>query len=126
MSMPRWTLLLGCFFVLLGIGFYVGTDRQSVTALIPTFLGVPLVATALWARREKARAAAMHVAAVIALLGLAGTASGLVKAVRLVAGQVVERPEAAIAQALVALASLGYLVLSIRSFVLARRARTAP
>ncbi len=122
MSMPRWTLLLGSFLTLLGVGFYFGTGRESVTALIPTFLGIPLVACGLWARRDGSRAAAMHVAAVLALLGFGGTVSGVVKAARLVGGQAVERPEAVVGQALVALACLAYLVLAIRSFTQARTA----
>lgn len=125
MSMPRWTLVLGSFLALLGVGLYFGTGRASVTALIPTFLGIPLIACALWARRDSMRAAAMHVAAVLALIGFGGTVSGVIKTARLVGGQAVERPEAAVGQALVAFACLTYLIVAIRSFARARRVRLA-
>ncbi len=122
MSMPRWTQLLALFLIALGIAAYFGTGRQSVTALIPTFLGLPMLALGLWGRKESARKMAMHIAAVLALVGLGGTASGLVKVARLAGGEALERPQAAIAQALVAVACLVYLVLAIRSFIQARRA----
>ena len=123
MSMTRWTLLLAAFLTLLGIGFYLGTGRQSVTALIPTFLGLPLLGCALWSRRESSQAVALSVASVLALVGLAGTVPGVVKAARMLAGESIARPEAVVAQTLVAIACLVYLVLSIRSFLRVRRAR---
>ena len=126
MTMPRWTLVLALFLILVGVAGYLGTGRQSVTALIPTFLGLPLLALGLWGRRESARKMAMHIAAVVALLGLGGTASGLVKSARLLGGETLERPQAALAQAAVALACLVYLVLAVRSFVQARQARQSP
>lgn len=125
MTMPRWTLTLALFLIGLGVFAYLGTGRESVTALIPTFLGIPLLSLALWARRESARKMAMHIAAVLALVGLGGTASGLVKAVGLLAGGEVARPEAVMAQAAVAVACLLYLILAIRSFIAARRAKSA-
>ena len=125
MSMPRLTVLLALFLIVLGVATYLGTGRQSVTALIPTFLGLPLLACGLWARRESARKMAMHIAAVVALLGLGGTASGVVKSVKFLAGETLERPAAVMAQTAVALACLLYLVMAVRSFIQARRARGA-
>ena len=123
MTMPRWTLALALFLVAVGLVAYFATGRQSVTALIPAFLGAPLLLCALLGRREGTRHHAMHAAAVLALIGLGGTATGVVKTGRLIAGATLERPEAAIAQAVVALACLAYLVLAVRSFVQARRRR---
>lgn len=125
MTLPRLTLLLGGFLALLGVGFYLGTGRESVTALIPTFLGLPLIACALWARGEPSRHPALRVALVLALIGFAGTVSGVVKSAQGLAGQSVDRPEAAFAQALVALSCLGYLWVSLRSRLKARRAESA-
>lgn len=125
MSMPRVTLLLALFLIVLGIVAYLVTGRESVTALIPTFLGIPLLACGLWGRREGSLKMAMHVAATLALLGFGGTVGGLVKTVRRMLGATLERPEAALVQAIVALACLVFLILAIRSFIQARRAGPA-
>lgn len=120
MSMPRWTLLIALVLIALGIAAYFGTGQQSVTALIPSFLGLPMLLLGLWGQKESARKTAMHIAAVLALVGLGGTASGLVKVARLAGGAALERPQAAIAQAIVAVVCLFYLVLAVRSFIRAR------
>ena len=65
----------------------------------------------------------MHVAAVLALAGFAGTVRGGVNAVRMLAGAEVARPEAVTAQGITAALCLLYLALAVRSFVLARRPR---
>ena len=125
MTLTRWTALLGGFLVLLGLVAYLGTGRQSVTALIPAFLGVPVILCSLWARRESARTVALSVATVLAVVGFAGTVTGIVKTVRLVAGQEIARPVASVAQALVAVACLAYLLMALRTLVRARRVRAA-
>jgi len=48
-SMPRLTIVLGVVLIAIGVGFYIGTGSQSVTALIPAFLGLPI---GLWACRS--------------------------------------------------------------------------
>jgi hypothetical protein len=125
MTMTRWTLALSLFLIVVGVVAYLGTGRQSMTALIPTFLGMPLLACALWARRDAARPKALHLATFLALLGLGGTATGLLKTVRLLIGDDLERPQAAVVQAVVALACLAYVALALASFFRARRARSA-
>jgi len=41
--MPKTTLLFGVSLVVLGLGAYLVTGRESVTALIPAFFGLPVV-----------------------------------------------------------------------------------
>jgi hypothetical protein len=125
MSMPRWTLALALFLIVLGVGSYFLTGMQSVTALIPAFLGLLLIGCVLWARREGSRRNAMHAATALALLGFGGTISGVLKIFQVFAGETVERHEAALAQAIVAIACAIYLWISARSFLRARRARAA-
>ena len=120
MSMPRLTIALGVVLIAIGAGFYLGTGRQSVTALIPAFLGLPIGACGVWALSERWRKVAMHIALVLALLGFGGTVSGVVKLVKQAMGEELERPEAALAQGIVAVLCLVFLVLGIRSFVAAR------
>jgi hypothetical protein len=119
--MPRLTIAFGVVLILLGVGFYLGTGRQSVTALIPAFLGAPILACGAWALSDRWRKTAMHVALVLALLGLGGTVSGAIKLVKQAMGEEIARPEAALAQGIVAVLCLVFLVLGIRSFVVARR-----
>ena len=125
MSLPRWTLVLALALITVGLVAYLATGRQSVTALIPAFLGAPLLACALLARRETSRRWALGVASLLAVLGLGGTASGVIKTVKLAGGASIERPEAAVTQAVVAVACLVYLVVALRTFLRARRGRAS-
>jgi hypothetical protein len=61
-------------------------------------------------------------AVVIALLGLGGTVPGLLKIGSLLDGTA-ERPAAVIAQTIMAVLMVIYLVMAIRSFIAARAAR---
>jgi peptidoglycan/LPS O-acetylase OafA/YrhL len=70
MSMPRIAIVMGLLMVIQGVGFYFGTGMTSVTALIPTFVGAPILLLGLLALRESLRMHAMHFAAVLGLLGL--------------------------------------------------------
>ena len=123
--MIRITTLAATVLVLLGVGLYFGTGMQSVTALIPAFAGVLLGLCAWIGRREGARRHAMHAAAVLALVGVIGSASGIPALFRLLGGEAIARPEAAWGRSGMAVVCLVYLVFSIRSFVQARRARLA-
>ena len=40
-TVPRLTLFVGGILCAVGIGFYLGTGTSSITALIPTFVGIP-------------------------------------------------------------------------------------
>ena len=59
--------------IVTGVGFYFGTGTSSVTALIPAFLGAPLLACGLIAIKPAAVKVAMHIAPVFALLGAVGS-----------------------------------------------------
>ena len=41
--MARLTILLGIALIILGLGGYFGTGRESATALIPVLFGLPLL-----------------------------------------------------------------------------------
>ena len=120
--MVSLTMSVGALLSLLGLAAYVVTGMVSLTALIPTFFGVPLVLVAQLAKTESRRKLGMHIAVVIALLGLIGSASGIPKVLSLLAGGEIVRPEAATIQTLMALTCLVYVVMSVRSFLNARRA----
>lgn len=42
-SMPKLTMIVGSLLILEGVSFYLGTGMTSVTSLIPSFFGIPLL-----------------------------------------------------------------------------------
>ena len=60
--MPKITIGLGILLILLGLGGYFGTDAKSFTALIPAFVGVPLLLLGCLALKDNLRKHAMHAA----------------------------------------------------------------
>lgn len=115
---------VGAALVVLGVAAYVLTGADSITALLPAFLGAPIGLLGILAGRESLRRHAIHGALVLALLGLFGTLGNLVELPALLTGGDVERPVAVVASTVTALLCLGLLVLGIRSFAAARRSRT--
>lgn len=123
--MPALTLLLAVLLVAVGLGGFVGSGFQAPTALIPAGLGVLMAIAAALARLPRARMHAMHAAVLIALLGLIGSVRGLFQLPALLSGQPVARPLAVVAQSVTAVLCVAYVVVAIRSFIEARRARAA-
>lgn len=123
--MPALTIAFGAVLIALGVAGYFLTGRQSVTALIPAFAGVLFLVLGIVAQKPGARKHAMHVAAALALLGFLGTITGVIKVIRMLGGEEIARPAAARSQAIMAVLCLLFLVLCVRSFIAARRARKA-
>lgn len=123
--MANAAVTVGVVLVVLGLASYAGTGRESVTALIPAFFGVPIVVMGFLGREESRRKHAMHVAATLSLVGFLGSVRGVPGAIRLVTGGEVARPAAALAQTAMAAVCLVFVILAVRSFVAARRARAA-
>ncbi|MEM6453493.1 MAG: hypothetical protein AAF772_00225 [Acidobacteriota bacterium] len=121
--MPVITLVYSSLLIALGLGSYFGLGRQSVTALIPAFFGIPVLICGLLALKEKLLKHAMHAAAMFGVIGILGTFSGLIKALRMIAGATVERPTAVIVQAIMAVLSMIFVGLCVNSFIQIRRAR---
>lgn len=121
--MPQTAVVFGVLLSLVGVGFYAGTGAASVTALIPAFIGLPLVVAGFLARREGLRRHAMHAAALLGTLGVLGSLRGAVQLPALVGGGEVARPAAVSAQSITAALCLVFVALCVRSFVNARRER---
>ena len=122
-AMAIITIVYGSLLILLGLAGYLGSDRTSLTALIPLLFGVPLETLGVLALvKPGARKHLMHAAATIALLGLLGTIKSLLKLPALLQGVPMERPAAVAAQCIMAVLSLIFLALCVRSFIVARRA----
>lgn len=119
--MPRVAMLFGVIFIILGLVAYFGISSESITALIPAFLGLPMLILGWVAQNEKYLKHAMHGAAVLALLGFGGTVGGLIKFFRMIGGEQFERGSAITVQAIMALLCLIFLIFAVRSFIDARR-----
>ena len=92
----------GIILTVLGLGGYVMSGGASPTALIPAAFGILFIVFGYLARKESMRRHAMHGAALLSLLGIIGSFKGTIAAVTMLGGGVVERPQAAIAQAIMA------------------------
>ena len=119
-AMASTTIVFGVLLTLLGLGGYLLAGGISITALIPAFFGVPLVVLGVLARSDSARKHAMHAAAALALLGWAGAVFSLM---RTPAGP--RSPIAAFSQSAMVVLTAIFVVLCVRSFIAARRARTS-
>jgi hypothetical protein len=118
------TLLFAVTYILLGLGGFVLTGSIHKTALIPCAFGVLFILFGLLAFKEKLRKHAMHAAVLVAMLAFLGTAKALTHLPDLVQGTA-EKPAAIITQSLNAGLSLLYIILAVRSFIQARRARSS-
>ena len=122
--MAKLSITFGIILIILGLISYFGISSESITALIPAFLGIPLLVLGWIGLSEKYRKHAMHGAAVLMLIGFAGTVSGLIKFFRLIGGENFERPSAITVQAIMAVLCLIFLVLAVKSFIDARRKKS--
>lgn len=120
--MAKVTLVFAVLLIVLGLGFYLGTGSQHPTALIPTWFGVALGVFGVLAisPSETRRKVFMHVNVTIGLLGFLGAAGRAIYA--LSSGHPADRT-AVTAQLLMAGLLLIYVILCVRSFIAARRAR---
>jgi hypothetical protein len=122
--MASTTLLFAFAYLVLGIGGFVLTGSTHKTALIPCVFGVLFLIFGLLARKDNLRKHVMHAAVLIALLAFLGTARSLPHLPELFNGSA-EKPAAVITQAINAALSLTFILIAVRSFIQARRARSS-
>jgi hypothetical protein len=122
--MAKISITFGIILITLGLYSYFGISSESITALIPTFLGIPVLILGFLALNEKYLKHSMHGAAVLMLLGFGGTVGGLIKFFRMLGGEIFERPSAITIQAIMAVTCLIFLIFAIKSFIDARRKRS--
>lgn len=122
--MAKLSIVFGLILIVIGLVSYFGISNESVTALIPAFLGLPVLILGFLALNEKYLKHSMHAVAVLMLLGFAGTVSGLIKFFRMISGEAFDRPSAITIQAIMAVLCLIFLIFAIKSFIDARRKRS--
>lgn len=123
--MPRHTIFVGVLLIVLGVGAYAVSGFESPTAALPAVLGVPVTVLGRLGAEERRRRAAMHAAAVLTFLGAVGGLQGVVQLPGLLTGGDVERPLAVAVQSGMTAICAVHVLLAVRSFRGARRARTA-
>ncbi len=119
--MPHITIAIGSLLFVLGIASYVMTGSQHVTALIPAIVGGIFDALgAMSIILPNSKKHFMHAAAAIGLLGFLACAWRLIKAA--LSSGPIDTP-AVTSQGIMAGLCLLFVILCVRSFVQARRAR---
>ena len=118
--MASTTIVFGLLLTLIGFAGYFLTGTSSFTALIPAAFGLLLLMLGFIARSEAARKHAMHAAAAVALVGFLGALMSLLRTPSGVRSAV-----ALYSQVAMVLLTAIFVVLCVRSFIAARRARRA-
>lgn len=123
--MAKWTVGFGVVLAIVSLSFWFAMGRTSSAALHPGGLGVVLVLCGALANTENAkqRMLWMHIAVTVGLVGFLLT--GIGAAMQAVKGTIASEPLKFDERVLVALICLVFVALCVRSFIAARRARTA-
>jgi len=134
--MAKLAMVFGVLIALVGVAGYIETHFWH--ALIPVVLGVLLVLLGLLANTDdpKRRMLSMHIAVTVGLLGFLGTIPGLIAMVGFLTGTHQETASehievgmlsvhklAAEVQSATSILCLIFVLLCVRSFIAARRAR---
>ncbi len=120
--MPSTSIISGILLILIGIAGYVFSifdGNKSATALIPAAFGLLLLIFGLIAQsKENLRKHLMHAAVLVGLIGF------LIPTVRLVSqASNIKVSLAVLSQAAMAIVCLFFVILSVQSFINARRNR---
>lgn len=111
--MTKLTLALGGVLIVLGIAAYVVTGAESITAMLPAFLGVPILIAGLVAQaKPDVHRHAVHAALLFAVVGAIGSLGGVFRG---------EFGTAAVVSLLTIVLCLAYVAVGVRSFIAARR-----
>jgi hypothetical protein len=119
--MSEITAGVGSALSLLGLGAFLGAGRKHITALIPAFLGVPLVLLGLAGRGEGMTRDAMHGATGVSALGVLVSLQGLLLPQLFPATADAGRPRMGAVQGITAALCGLYLGLAVESFLQARQ-----
>lgn len=124
--MAKVSLVFAVLLISLGLGSYFGTGSQHPTALIPTWFGLALGLFGLLAMSPDPgrRKLYMHINVTIGLLGFLGAAVRAITSYGHARSEGIEPDKIALgAQLTMAGLLLIYVLMCVRSFIEARRAR---
>ncbi|HIG81513.1 MAG TPA: hypothetical protein EYQ62_07740 [Verrucomicrobiales bacterium] len=120
MTMHRWTILFGLLLVAIGLGGYYFADAKQPMALIPAVLGIAMFVCGVVAAQGAMRRLAMHVAALIGMIGFVGPMVTIFNDITNTANTA-----EVLAKGLTSALCLMFVLMCVNSFLEARRARTA-
>jgi len=120
--LSKLSVTIGILMIILGAGSFLLTGAASATALIPAFFGIAFVGLGiLGIKKESMRKHVMHAALLLAILGIGGSFGGLINVLGVLGGNELERPNAAYAQAIMAIICIYFVIAGVRSFISARK-----
>lgn len=120
MTMHRWTILFGLLLVAIGLGGYYFADAKQPMALIPAVLGIAMFVCGVVAAQGAMRRLAIHVAALIGMIGFVGPMVTIFNDITNTANTA-----EVLAKGLTSALCLMFVLMCVNSFLEARRARTA-
>jgi hypothetical protein len=124
--MAKLTIWFGVLIAAISVGFWLAMGRTEMAALHPAGIGVLLVVCGLLANTDdtKKRMLWMHIAVTLGLISFLTT--GIRAVISLATGTAMSvNPGGFEERVAIALVSLLYVALCVRSFIAARRARAA-
>jgi len=117
MTMHRWTILFGLLLAAIGLAGYYFADVKQPMVLIPAVLGIAMFVCGVVAAQGAMRMLAIHVAALIGLIGFVGPVAMLFEDVANTATMLSKGFTSALC--------LMFVLMYVNSFLEARRARKA-
>lgn len=123
--MAKTAIAFGVLLILLGVLGQVSAGTDSLSPLVPAFLGFLISLFGMFGLTDDARKRMifMHVAVTIALIGFFITVWSIVEYVQMLRGRIFPHPILVQEWAATAAILLFFVLLSVRSFVAARRSR---
>lgn len=124
--MAKLTIVFGILLVLVAAAGFVATGNSHPTALIPGGIGLLFVLFGALANTSdpKKRMLWMHISVTVALLVFLGLIPADINVYRLAHGADLPHPIAIEEKAAASFLALIYVLLCVRSFIMARRGRT--
>ncbi|MGA1196639.1 MAG: hypothetical protein ACO36I_09105 [Candidatus Latescibacterota bacterium] len=113
--MKTTILMSGIFLIIMGLVGYFVLGAESVTALIPTFWGLPLLSLYLIGQYdERLKKTTRIVGLVLMLLGAGGSIGGIFKVIQFLSGETLARPGATLMQSLMFIICINYIRMAIK------------
>jgi hypothetical protein len=125
--LAKLTIVFGVLLGIIGAGYFVTTGSVHPTALIPLWFGLALIICGVLARTEDTRRRMlwMHIAVTVGLFGSLFPGFMAIKEWVAARGGPLAHPAAVQEQAVMSIVCLVLTALCVRSFIAARRSRTA-
>ena len=125
--MAKLTIAFGVVLGIIGIGYFIGTGSTHPTSLIPLWFGIVLIICGALSLTEDARRRMlwMHIAVTVSLLGFLFPGFMAIKEWVSAHGAPLAHPAAVQEQGIMSVVCLIFTALCVRSFIAARRSRTA-